>query len=100
MHSVMRVYAATMLRRKLSSSPFIASERRLSQTQSANSGGGILRSHAMKYSRISSNFTASPYGGSVMKTSAASTDSAAEWLLIFSDRVVRSGKDFRFDSTR
>ena len=49
-----------MPRRKSSPSPLMASERRLSQTQSANSGGGFLRSQAMKKSRISSYFTASP----------------------------------------
>ena len=58
--SAMRRYAATMLRRNASSSPWIARLRRLSHTQPANSGGGFLRSQAMKNSRISSYLTASP----------------------------------------
>src|SRR5882672_10038747 len=58
-----------MSRRKSSSSPLIANDRRLSQTHSENSGGGCFRSHATKKSRISSYFTASPYGGSVIKIS-------------------------------
>ena len=66
-----------MPRRKSSPSPLMASERRLSQIQSANSGGGFLRSQAMKNSRISSYFTASPYGGSVTNMS----------LLLMSDRL-------------
>jgi hypothetical protein len=44
MHSVMRLYAATMARRNPSSSPVMASDRRLSQTQFENSGGGVRRS--------------------------------------------------------
>jgi len=38
-HSVIFLYAVTMFRRKSSSSPLMASERRLSQIQCENSGG-------------------------------------------------------------
>src|ERR1035441_8638993 len=89
-----------MPRRKFSSSPLMASERRLSQVQFANSEGGFLRSHAMKNSKISSYFTASPYGGSVTKTSAVSPRSPAAWLLTFSDSLVGSGYDFNRRLTR
>src|ERR1035438_5027543 len=89
-----------MRRRKSSSSPLMANDRRLSQTQSANSGGGSLRNHEIKNSRISSYLTASPYGGSVTKMSEISVRSAAGWLLIFSVSPERNGNDFSRNLTR